>query len=207
MAYMSQQSKALLAPQIKAVLRKYGMKGSIAVRNHSTLACNIKSGDLDVIGNFNETVNSRGAQTAKDYIQVNHYNIDRCYSGKVKSFLDELYAAMNVGNHDNSDIRSDYFDVGWYIDIDVGKWDKPYVWTKSKAAQAWPKTKKASTRQTWRPTTANPVAATAPAVIDAPSAAELRELVSKLRQMSCLLPWEQGVTNHAATILERYIKG
>jgi hypothetical protein len=33
---------------------------------------------------------------------------------------------MNDGNHDNSDIQSDYFDVGWYISINVGRWDKPY---------------------------------------------------------------------------------
>jgi len=34
---------------------------------------------------------------------------------------------MNEGNHDNSDIMTDYFDVGWYISVRLGKWDKPYV--------------------------------------------------------------------------------
>jgi hypothetical protein len=34
---------------------------------------------------------------------------------------------MNDGNYDNSDIQSDYFSVGWYIDVNVGKWDKPYT--------------------------------------------------------------------------------
>jgi hypothetical protein len=29
----------------------------------------------------------------------------------------ELRDAMNSGNHDNSDIMSDYFDVGWYVSI------------------------------------------------------------------------------------------
>jgi hypothetical protein len=29
----------------------------------------------------------------------------------------ELRDAMNNGNHDNSDIMSDYFDVGWYVSI------------------------------------------------------------------------------------------
>jgi hypothetical protein len=24
---------------------------------------------------------------------------------------------------------TDYFDVGWYIDIKIGKWDKPYNFT------------------------------------------------------------------------------
>ena len=35
MAYVSQKDKAELAPGIKAVLKKYKMKASIAVRNHS----------------------------------------------------------------------------------------------------------------------------------------------------------------------------
>ena len=43
MAYMNQNLKAELAPGIKAVLKKYGMKGSIAVRHNMTLVVNIKS--------------------------------------------------------------------------------------------------------------------------------------------------------------------
>jgi hypothetical protein len=34
---------------------------------------------------------------------------------------------MNAGNWDKSDIQTDYFDVGWYIDVNVGRWDKPYA--------------------------------------------------------------------------------
>jgi hypothetical protein len=36
---------------------------------------------------------------------------------------------MVVGNHDRSDSMTDYFDVGWYISINVGKWNKPYEMT------------------------------------------------------------------------------
>jgi len=28
--------------------------------------------------------------------------------------------------YDNTDIMTDYFDVSHYIDIDVGRWNKPY---------------------------------------------------------------------------------
>jgi hypothetical protein len=37
---------------------------------------------------------------------------------------------MNVGNHDRSDIQSDYFDVGWYVDVNVGAWNQPYELAK-----------------------------------------------------------------------------
>ena len=55
MAYVSQELKAKLAPTIKAICKKYGVKASIAVRNHSTLVLNIKQGRIDFIENFIET--------------------------------------------------------------------------------------------------------------------------------------------------------
>ena len=61
--------------------------------------------------------------------QVNNYWIDKHYEGTEQEFLNELNAAMMLGNHNNSDIMTDYFDVGWYVDINIGKWNKPYVVT------------------------------------------------------------------------------
>lgn len=133
MAYVSQDLKQSLAPAIKAICKKFGIKATLAVQNHSTLVLNIKSGKIDFIGNYNSMISTRYpsgnhlAQPAKDTIRVNHYWIDSSYSGKAKDFLNAVYAAMNVGNHNNSDPMTDYFDVGWYIDINVGKWNKPYV--------------------------------------------------------------------------------
>ncbi len=139
MAYMSQENKKALAPQIKAVLKKYNMKGTIGVRHYSTLVVNVKSGALDIIGNMMENIPvdhfyTENAVTPTS-IQVNTYHIGSSYTGKVADFLTELKDAMmstedgSVANHDNSDIMTDYFDVGWYIDINVGKYDKPYELT------------------------------------------------------------------------------
>lgn len=136
MAYMNQELKAQLSPNIKSVLKKYGMKGTISVRSNMVLVVNISQGKLDILGNWFETCKANstgpvlGMPNTKPEIQyVNKYYIEHQYSGKVKEFLLELKAAMDKGNHDNSDILSDYFDVGWYIDIYVGKGDKPYVLT------------------------------------------------------------------------------
>lgn len=132
MAYVGQDLKKSLTPAIKAVLKKYGVKGTISVRNHSTLVLNIKSGPIDFIGNCNKTVSGRPGgfrndNPARDHIQVNPYWYQEHFSGLAKSFFGELFPVMNKGNHDNSDIQTDYFDVGWYVDVNVGKWDKPYV--------------------------------------------------------------------------------
>lgn len=125
MAYMSQERKAQIAPALKAICKKYGVKASVAVRHHSTLVLNIKSGAIDFIGNYNErTTNPTGH--AKTYIDVNPYWYHNHFSDTAKEFLSEVFSVMNNGNHDNSDIQTDYFDVGWYVDVNVGRWDKPY---------------------------------------------------------------------------------
>ena len=52
MAYVSQDRKKSLAPAIKAVLKKYNVKGTLSVRNHSSLVLTLKSGSIDFIENF-----------------------------------------------------------------------------------------------------------------------------------------------------------
>ncbi len=131
MAHMNQEKKARLAPGIKAICKKYGVKASIAVQHHSTLVLNIKSSPIDFIGNFNAKTEERWREPwafipATHSIDVNSYWYQDHFTGTALDFLSEVIPAMNVGNHDRSDIQSDYFDVGWYIDVNIGKWNKPY---------------------------------------------------------------------------------
>lgn len=123
MAYVNQERKKSLEPRIKSILKKYGLKGSVSVRNLSTLVLTISKGTIDFIGNIDIPI-------MHGYMQVNHYYIDRDFTGAAREALTELRDAMMIGNHNNSDIQSDYFDVGWYISINIGRWDKPYKLTK-----------------------------------------------------------------------------
>ena len=130
---MNQENKKLLAPGIKKVLKKYGLRGTIGVRHHSGLVVNIWEGPLDFIGNKNENMSDQHKQdygAADGYLQVNDYHIEETYSGQVKNCLSELKLAMNgcqgIQNHDNSDYYTDYFDIGWYTYIRVGEYNKPY---------------------------------------------------------------------------------
>ena len=134
MAYMNQNLKAELAPGIKAVLKKYGMKGSIAVRHNMTLVVNIKSGKLDIIQNWYDKVTERGTVnqygdniTKPEYLSVNQYWIEDGYTGIVKDFINDLYTAMKGDKwFDKSDIQSDYFHTAYYMDVNIGSWNKPY---------------------------------------------------------------------------------
>lgn len=132
MAYYSQERKQEAAPKVKAILKKYGVKGTLGVNNHSTVVLNIKSGKLDFIKNFNETAlglvsGFRHGNPAATYISVNPYHFQTHFSGECLQFLTEVFSALSEGNHNNSDIQTDYFDVGWWIDINIGQWDKPYI--------------------------------------------------------------------------------
>jgi hypothetical protein len=135
MAYMSQEKKAKLAPTIKSICKRYGIKASLAVRNHSTLVLNIKQGSIDFIGNFNKMANNRTGLLGKVHlatnsIDVNPYWYHEHFDGRALKFLKEVIPAMHVGNHDRSDIQTDYFDVGWYVDVNIGRWDRPYALEK-----------------------------------------------------------------------------
>jgi hypothetical protein len=130
MAWFNQEMKAARAPSIKSIAKKYGVKVSLGVNNHSTFVINIKSGSIDFIKNYNETVALAydDHRRAEGSLRVNEYWYHEHFTGKAKAFLKELMEAANVGNHDNSDPQTDYFDVGFYTSINVGQWDKPYVY-------------------------------------------------------------------------------
>ena len=120
MAYVSQDDKKKLAPAIKAVLNKYGMKGSIRVRHHSTLVVTVKSGAID----FSDYMRGEA------YTDVNTYWIDQHYSGIARDFLNELLDAMKGPNYfNNDDAMTDYFHRSHYTDITIGTaWNKPYTY-------------------------------------------------------------------------------
>ena len=135
MAYVSQEDKKSKSNDIKMILKKYDLKGTLSIRNHSTLVLTIQSGKIDFIKNYNDLhegtdVYCRPFVPIKDYIDVNEYHISNSFTGDAKECLLKLADVMNKGNHNNSDSQSDYFDIGFYVNINIGKWDKPYIFIK-----------------------------------------------------------------------------
>ena len=137
MAHMNQEKKAKVAALVKPLLKKYGIKATLAVRNHMTLALNIKSGKIDFLGNYVDTVRKLPGRTPNEdslalmirsgYLDVNTYWYHEHFSGVAKKFLEEVLMAMKGADwYDRSDIQSDYFDTAYYVDINIGQWNKPY---------------------------------------------------------------------------------
>lgn len=118
MAYYSQERKAVTAPKIKAILQSYGLKGTLSVRNKSTIVLTIRSGGVDFLSEYTDRTD--------DQIRVNPYHYKSQFNGHAYHCLNHLFEVLNDGNHDRSDVQSDYFDVGWYVDVNIGEWDLPY---------------------------------------------------------------------------------
>lgn len=126
MAYVSQEMKAEIAPVIKNLCKKYGVKGTLSVRNHSSLVLTVSKGKLDFLKQYDEVTGRKN-----DYIDVNVYHVSNTYNGKEKKFLEEAVQALKGPRYfDHSDMMTDYFHCSHYIDINIGKWDKPYVCEK-----------------------------------------------------------------------------
>ena len=138
MAYMNQEKKAAIVAAVKPILKKYGIKGTFAVRNHSTICLNVKEGQIDFIENYIQTdidkvVANKMSADQVEYIRknktldVNPYWFQEHFSGKAKAFLTEVFTCMKAaGWYDRSDAMTDYFDTAYYVDVNIGSWKKPY---------------------------------------------------------------------------------
>lgn len=136
MAYMNQERKAKIAKALKPILTKYKVKGTLSVRNHSTIVLTLKSGAIDFIGNSNRVcgndhyqVNNGFKPNTRGYSDVNPYWFQNHYDGKALAFLKEAFKALKCADwYDRTDVQVDYFDTAYYVDINIGKWNKPYIY-------------------------------------------------------------------------------
>ena len=139
MAHMNQEKKARIVSLVKPVLKKYGLKGTFSVRNHMTICLTITSGPIDFVENLiqteaNQPHAKRMSQDQIAYLRknqtldVNPYWFHEHFSGDAKRALGEIFEGMfDADYYDNSDAQTDYFDTAYYVDVNIGKWNKPYV--------------------------------------------------------------------------------
>ena len=139
MAYMNQTKKQTIASKVKPILAKYGMKGSLSVRNHSTIVLKLTAGPIDFIADMNDRrqfgyvhVDLDKTALRQNYnLDINPYWYQEHYTGTALAFLSEIIPAMKGADwYDKSDAQIDYFDTAYYYDVNVGSWNKPYTLTK-----------------------------------------------------------------------------
>lgn len=127
MAYVDQDLKAKISANLKQVMPS-GWKYSLAVRNHSTIVLTIYSAPFDLIGAFkaNEWFDPKTATQ----LDVNRYHYrSQMHDECAADVIEQILAALDTDNYDNSDSMTDYFDVGHYVSLKIGKWNRPFTVT------------------------------------------------------------------------------
>jgi hypothetical protein len=124
MAYISAEEVREIRKELKKEFPKY--KFSVRKRQHS-VSVNILKSDLDFRSEFRDPT--------EKYEGVNQYFIDKHWSKKPAKVLNKILeiiktAPANAENgeawFDESDIMTDYFHTAFYIDLQIGTWEKPY---------------------------------------------------------------------------------
>jgi len=132
MAYIDQDRKRTVAAALKAIIPA-GWKYSLSIHHHSTLTLTISAAPADIIGSWKGT---RSSAVERKYFDLNTYSLaDAFDDAELTRLFLAIHDAMDKGNHNRSDSSTDYFDVGWYTSIKIGRWDRPFICT----AQASPR--------------------------------------------------------------------
>lgn len=121
MAYVDQAKKRRIAEELKKVMPK-GWKYSLGVHHHSKIVLVIRSAPVDLLRFIDDTDETQ----KRTYHQLNHYYPERCYSGETLTHIRAIIKALNHENYDKSDAMTDYFEVGHYVSVEIGRWDKPF---------------------------------------------------------------------------------
>ena len=123
MAYIKTEEVAAIRGQLKEKFK--GLKFSVRKQHHSSVSVTIKAGNVD----FSDILDDSG------YAQINQYWLNR--TGKHEHLFEEIYkviktapASVEGGREwfDDSDSMTDYFHTAFYMSLNVGSWDKPYVY-------------------------------------------------------------------------------
>jgi len=131
MAYMNQEKKAVIASRVKPVLKKYGLKGTLAVRHNSSIVLTISEGKIDILTDYiwsSDASKESKTSTIRDgYVALNPYHYYRAFSRDLVDMFDEIFAALKGDEwYDHSDSMTDYFNTAYYVSVSVGKFGKPY---------------------------------------------------------------------------------
>jgi hypothetical protein len=125
MAYMSQATKAEICAELKKVM-PVGWKYTVGVSHHSTIVLNIAKAPVDLVKIAREKA---GYQGIGGHIQVNPHWMHEHFKGTeveaiMKKIQNVLYGHKDY--YDDSDPMTDYFSTAYYVNVNIGKWNKPF---------------------------------------------------------------------------------
>ena len=109
----TREALKLAFPDFKFMVRKSHAGGS-------SINVSIMSGPLD----FGDI---------RDGASVNQYWVESHYADYLVPFLKAVIKVIKFGTYrqwyDRSEAMTDYFDTAFYLDVEIGRWGKPYIKT------------------------------------------------------------------------------
>jgi hypothetical protein len=128
MAHITQEEKKEIAARLKPLLKEFGIKATLSISNHMKLVLKIKSGPIDFIGQYQKSFNPMEFKRRvgenvplpkNDHFSITHNpaNFSDRLEKSTVGFLVKVWDLMNLKNYDNSDVQTDYHEVGFYSEI------------------------------------------------------------------------------------------
>jgi hypothetical protein len=129
MAYMNQDKKKIIKANLDKVLKPLGIKYSLSVQDNMSITCTVKEAPIDFIGNLKANTGDKfNLNTDDGYIQVNYFWYQDHFTGQAKDVIGQILDGLKSADYyDKSDSMVDYFDTAYYMHINIGRWDKPFI--------------------------------------------------------------------------------
>ena len=135
MAYISTEDVKHIRNELKKELPQY--KFSVVRDHHSSVTISLMKGpafkDYEYFDRYNNVIKTANLSDGEHH-QINQFHLEDFYGkenaeilGKIDT-ISRTAPAKNGGKvwYNDSDIQTDYFDIAYYVHINVGKWNKPY---------------------------------------------------------------------------------
>jgi len=135
MAYISTEDVKHIRNELKKELPQY--KFSVVRDHHSSVTISLMKGpafnDYEYFDRYNNVTKTANLSDGEHH-QINQFHLEDFYgkeNAEILSKIDTISRtapAKNGGKvwYNDSDIQTDYFDIAYYVHINVGKWNKPY---------------------------------------------------------------------------------
>lgn len=132
MAYISTDEVRTIRNDLKEAFPEFKFSVRYEQNSKSSITVVIKSGPVK----FVDTMSFDG-RVDNGYMALNHYHLGNYDHSDI---LQQIMAVVNKKNYNNSQIEYDIHDVGFYVNLYQGEWNKPYVVTSPKKADKPSKT-------------------------------------------------------------------
>jgi len=117
MAYISTEKTKEIRNELKVLYpSKDGWKLSVTNHDYSSLSVSILEAPFELRDDIK-----------RNYEQVNQYCTEERSNQAAIEVLKKVIEISNKTNYNKSDSMSDYHDVGYYFNLSIGAWDKPFI--------------------------------------------------------------------------------